>query len=236
MIGRRTTADLQLSNTEVSREHAEIVRDGDRYRLRDCGSRYGTFVNGEPISEHTLVSGDTIRLGRSGGVELVFSSDAAASALRSTASEVGDLRQMAAILNGLRALGSGRVLDEVLTLVMDSAIDVTKAERGFVMLADVSGHLEFKTARARGGVTLSGTSFKTSEKIPREVFSTGRSTIVADLLDGDFADAHGGTIAVGIRHVQCACRCGCRRQVVARRPARCRSSVCCISMAASAAP
>jgi serine phosphatase RsbU (regulator of sigma subunit) len=95
------------------------------------------------------------------------------------------------------------VLEEVLTLVMDSAIEVTKAERGFVMLADAEGTLEFKVARARGGRALSGTSFATSEKIPREVFSTGRSQIVADLMDADLAGVHGGTIAVGIRHVQC---------------------------------
>jgi GAF domain-containing protein len=40
-------------------------------------------------------------------------------------------------------------------------------------------------------------------KIPREVFATGQSRIVADLLDGDLASAHGGTIAIGIRHVLC---------------------------------
>jgi serine phosphatase RsbU (regulator of sigma subunit) len=202
MIGRRTTADLQVSNPDVSREHAEIAQEGDTYRIRDCGSRFGTFVNGEQITEHTLASGDRIRLGRSGGVELLFSVGDR-SALRSSTSEVGDFRQMAAVLNGLRALGSGRVLDEVLTLVIDSAIEVTRAERGFVMLADNTGRLEFKTARGRGGITLSGTSFSTSEKIPKEVFSTNRGRIVADLLDGSLADAHGGTIAVGIRHVQC---------------------------------
>ena len=202
LIGRRTNADLQFSGADVSREHAEIVREGDRYRLHDRGSRFGTFVNGEQISEHMLVAGDTIRLGRSGGVQLVFALDGE-SALRQGSGDAPDLGQMAAILNGLRALGSGRVLDEVLTLVMDSAIEVTKAERGFVMLADKAGALEFKIARARDGITLSGTSFTTSEKIPREVFSTGRSRIVADLLDGDLAGAHGGTIAIGIRHVQC---------------------------------
>ncbi len=110
---------------------------------------------------------------------------------------------MAAVLDGLRALGAGRVLEDVLTLVLDSAIDATRAERGFVMLADQQQTLEFKTARGRGKVTLSGTTFATSEKIPREVFATSKSRIVGDLLDGNFANDHGGTIAVGIRHVVC---------------------------------
>jgi serine phosphatase RsbU (regulator of sigma subunit)/pSer/pThr/pTyr-binding forkhead associated (FHA) protein len=202
-IGRRTAADLQIISTDVSREHAEIVRTGDQYLLRDRGSRYGTFVNGEAITERALAVGDRIRLGRSDAVELVFQGEGESAGLRDTATDVTDLRQMAAIMNGLRALGSGRVLDEVLTLVMDSALEVTKAERGFVMLAAPGAELEFRVARGRGGVTLEGTSFTTSAKIPREVFTTGQSRIVGDLMDGTLAAAHDGTIAIGIRYVLC---------------------------------
>jgi serine phosphatase RsbU (regulator of sigma subunit) len=206
VIGRRTAADLQLVNADISREHAEIAREDDRFVLRDRGSRYGTFVNGEQIVEHVLEHGDRIRLGRTDGIELVFMADGTAtqaSGLRDVASDAGDLRQMAAILNGLRALGSGRVLDEVLTLVLDSALDVTKAERGFVMLARPDGELEFKVARGRGRITLPGTTFTTSSKIPREVFTTGESRIVGDLMEGSLAGIHDGTIAIGIRHVLC---------------------------------
>ena len=62
-------------------------------------------------------------------------------------SAIGNLRQMAALLEGLRAQGSGRVLDEVLALVVDSAIVVGGDERGFVMLSSASGELEFKVGR-----------------------------------------------------------------------------------------
>ena len=111
---------------------------------------------------------------------------------------------MAALLESLRALGSGRVLDEVLSLVLDSAIEVTGAERGFIMMANSkTGQLEFKLARARGKVTLSGRTFETSRKIPESVFATGKQTIVEDLLDGDLAQLHTGTVALGIRHVLC---------------------------------
>src|SRR6266498_5009068 len=104
LMGRRTTADLQLVSTDVSREHAEIVReDGGRFLLRDRASRYGTFVNGEQISERTLLHGDTIRLGHSDNVEVVFLADEdASSVLRSASTDASDLAQMAAILNGLR--------------------------------------------------------------------------------------------------------------------------------------
>ena len=204
LIGRRTAADLQIVSTDVSREHAEIVQDEGRYLLRDRGSRYGTFVNGEQVTERVLEHGDRIRLGRTDAIELVFATDGAkTTGFLDASSDVTNLRQMAAILNGLRALGSGRVLDEVLTLVMDSALEVTKAERGFMMLANSEGELEFKIARGRGRTTLSGTSFTTSEKIPREVFRTGQSRTVGDLMEGDLAGQHDRTIAVGIRHVLC---------------------------------
>jgi serine phosphatase RsbU (regulator of sigma subunit) len=206
LIGRRTAADLQLVNADVSREHAEIAQDGTRFLLRDRGSRYGTFVNGEQITERALEHGDRIRLGRTDAIELVFMTEASSSTHISGLREIGsdaDLRQMAAILNGLRALGSGRVLEEVLTLVLDSALDVTKAERGFIMLARPDGELEFKTARGKGKITLPGTSFTTSSKIPREVFQTGESRIVGDLMEGNLAGLHDGTIAIGIRHVLC---------------------------------
>src|SRR5688572_8696458 len=205
MIGRRTSADLQIVSTDVSREHAEIALEDGRYLLRDRASRYGTFVNGEQVTERHLQHGDRIRLGRTEAIELVFMTEGAKTTgfLDSATSDAGDLRQMAAILNGLRALGSGRVLDEILALVMDSALEVTKAERGFMMLANAEGELEFKIARGRGRTTLSGTSFTTSEKIPREVFRTGQSRTVGDLMEGDLAGQHDRTIAVGIRHVLC---------------------------------
>src|SRR5215204_3376886 len=141
----------------------------------DKQSRYGTYVNDEPITvDRALAHGDRIRLGRSGGAELVFLlADTGPTQDKATTTAIGDLRQIAALLDGLRALGSGRVLDDVLALVLDSAIEVTGAERGFIMLANASNELEFKLARGRRQQSLPGTSFATSRKIPEEVFRTG---------------------------------------------------------------
>ena len=72
VIGRRVTSDLHLTNGEVSRDHAEIVKTGDSFEIRDRGSRYGTFVNGKEVEKTSLRHGDQIKLGRSAGAELVF--------------------------------------------------------------------------------------------------------------------------------------------------------------------
>src|SRR6059058_5867114 len=203
-IGRRSETDLRLTGADISRVHAEIAAENGGYVIRDKQSRFGTYVNGDRKSEKVLADGDQIRLGQAGDTEIVFFVDGEAPSVeRSAISSATELRQMAALLEGLRALGSGRVLDEVLALVLDSAIEVTAAERGFIMMANREKQLEFKLARARGKVTLSGRTFETSRKIPETVYSTGQQTIVEDLLDGDLAQLHTGTVALGIRHVLC---------------------------------
>ena len=114
-IGRREANDLQLGGSEVSREHAQIRSEGGQFLLRDCESRYGTFVNGDPVTECALQSGDKIRLGRGGGADLTFlaDDDSGRQNGRSTTGARDDLRQLASLLAGVRALGSGRVLQDI---------------------------------------------------------------------------------------------------------------------------
>ena len=65
-IGRGATNDLVLPDPEVSRRHAQIVRDADGYSIEDWGSTNGTFVNGQRITARTpLEDGDEIDLGES---------------------------------------------------------------------------------------------------------------------------------------------------------------------------
>src|SRR5215831_10273122 len=71
-IGRHAQSHLHLDARDISRDHARIVRDGDRFVLRDRGSTHGTYVNGERVTERTLDHGDRIQLGTSGAAEILF--------------------------------------------------------------------------------------------------------------------------------------------------------------------
>jgi sigma-B regulation protein RsbU (phosphoserine phosphatase) len=193
-IGRSSENNLQLTDAQVSRRHAELLRTGDAWRIRDCGSRFGTFVNDEKVDEAAVSLGDRIRIGQT---ELRLETADTATG----GSGLIDFRQVNALLAGLRALGSTQVLDEVLAIVLDSALEVSGAERGFILLADTGTPLTLRLARARGGITL--TTAQTSQRIPEEVFVTGSDRIVTDLLDGAHASNHAGTVALGIRHVLC---------------------------------
>ena len=65
LIGRQAGATLKIGNASVSRRHAIIERDGDRFVIADLGSRNGTFVNDVPIRRRELQHGDRVRIGDS---------------------------------------------------------------------------------------------------------------------------------------------------------------------------
>jgi pSer/pThr/pTyr-binding forkhead associated (FHA) protein len=52
-----------LSDPNVSRRHAEVLRVNEAFMVRDLGSTNGTRVNGAPIREQYLASGDNITVG-----------------------------------------------------------------------------------------------------------------------------------------------------------------------------
>ena len=136
-IGRRTENDLRLTGSDVSRDHAEIVMEDGALRAARPGLALRHLR--QRGADHRAHAGARrpAPVRARGGADIVFLiGDASSSGPSGTpVTAVSDLRQIAALLEGLRALGSGRVLDDVLALVLDSAIDVTGAERGFIMLA-----------------------------------------------------------------------------------------------------
>lgn len=62
VIGRSKTVDHTVYSNKVSKEHAAIVKIGQRYAVRDLGSTNGTFVNGRRTTEQFLSDGDIIHV------------------------------------------------------------------------------------------------------------------------------------------------------------------------------
>ena len=63
VIGRSRDCDVQLSDTNVSRRHAELRQEGASYWIVDLGSTNGLEVNGKRVKRAKLSDGDTITLG-----------------------------------------------------------------------------------------------------------------------------------------------------------------------------
>ena len=69
-IGRdANSVDLVISDASVSGQHAQLVREGLRWKIVNWMSTNGTFVNGNKGLSTYLQNGDIIRMG---GAEMVF--------------------------------------------------------------------------------------------------------------------------------------------------------------------
>lgn len=62
-IGRHPDSNLVLADPNVSRNHAEIRPQGDRYAVVDLGSTNGSRVNGVRVSSQVLNDGDELMFG-----------------------------------------------------------------------------------------------------------------------------------------------------------------------------
>ena len=63
IIGRGGKASIRLIDDGISREHAEIIVQGNEVFLHDLGSTNGTFCNGVKVDTKALADGDKILVG-----------------------------------------------------------------------------------------------------------------------------------------------------------------------------
>jgi pSer/pThr/pTyr-binding forkhead associated (FHA) protein len=62
--GRRPDSDIFLDDVTVSRKHAEFLRRGGSFVVRDVGSLNGTYVGRDRIDEAVLRDGDEVQIGK----------------------------------------------------------------------------------------------------------------------------------------------------------------------------
>jgi diguanylate cyclase (GGDEF)-like protein len=63
VMGRGEKVDIRLVDEGISREHAQVVREGSSTFLEDLASTNGTFCNGSRVQRQVLSDGDKILLG-----------------------------------------------------------------------------------------------------------------------------------------------------------------------------
>jgi pSer/pThr/pTyr-binding forkhead associated (FHA) protein len=64
-VGRHPEADIFLDDVTVSRRHAEFVRTGSRFEVKDLGSLNGTYFDGHRIeSSAALSDGSEVQVGK----------------------------------------------------------------------------------------------------------------------------------------------------------------------------
>jgi len=64
LIGRSPECDIFLDDVTVSRRHAQLVREGEKFTISDLGSLNGTFVNKKRIESIDLEDDDEVQIGK----------------------------------------------------------------------------------------------------------------------------------------------------------------------------
>jgi serine phosphatase RsbU (regulator of sigma subunit)/pSer/pThr/pTyr-binding forkhead associated (FHA) protein len=186
-IGRRPESDVHLRDSRVSRQHAIIRAEDGHYLIEDCRSRHGTWVNGERIDEpRELQPNDRIDFGVPDSYALIFvtEEESLAEILQrvdtppSPDAVSQQLRKLNLFLEVGRTLHAGLALNEVLTLVIDTCLDITGSERGFLLTPDPRGKLECRVGRTSGRQTLTCEEADLSLPVIEQVLDRGREVLV----------------------------------------------------------
>ncbi len=109
--------------------------------------------------------------------------------------------RLAALYQVSQALGASLNLDETLRIVMDSAIRLTRAERGFLMLFELGGALVFRLALDAHSERLSADQFEISRTVVQEVARTGTPVVTTDARQDPRFSQHDSIVQFSLRSI-----------------------------------
>jgi phosphoserine phosphatase RsbU/P len=212
-VGRRTDRDLVMADPRVSREHAQFIRETDGTYIVDQSSRHGTFVNGERVNRRKLARNDRVEFGIQGAAYTLFSPDRSpSSAAQQFLSQFStwkpatgagsDLEMLNVFLEAARKLNTSGVLDDVLHTLLEAALRLTHAERGFVFLRHPDGELRLAAGRDKKGESIHDDS-TISRSVLRDAAKSASEFLVTDTDDTDKLAGRESIVAHNLHSVIC---------------------------------
>ncbi len=108
-----------------------------------------------------------------------------------------------ALLEVSQAINSSLVLDDILQTVMKKAVSLLRAERGFLMLLDDKGELQFKTAHNITNESLNKEDFRISMSIANKVATTGESIYTSDALKDERFSKQKSILELKLKSIMC---------------------------------
>jgi len=201
-IGRQADNDLILRDSRASRNHAQIVMENGQYIIEDCGSRHGVHVNGLRVERQFLRNSDRIEFGVPDSYQLIFALDGAE--LKRLMEQLpgqepvartgagGNLAKLRAVLEVARTLQTSFSTQDVLNSVVDAALTITGAERGFLLLTR-GDELEMKVARDKAGKPLAESELRVPRRMIRRALEHRRDLLSMNFdpqATGEFSAEH----------------------------------------------
>lgn len=195
-VGRDPQSHVRLDHPGVAPTHFLIIREGSHYFLMDTSAGIGTFLNGSPILKEELKHGDRISLGPRCPYRMVFLTEG-------TRVDDREEKRLRTLLDASKAINSSLVLGEVLERVMDSVMQLTQAEKGFLMLVEPNGRLKPRVARNIDAAALSQRVIPASRSAIREAITSRRTIFIGGETDAGLASPSASIMRLNLRTVMC---------------------------------
>jgi sigma-B regulation protein RsbU (phosphoserine phosphatase) len=217
-IGRSVEMDVVLPYGFLSRRQAEIVWGEAGLEVVSVGAA-ACFVNGAQVTRGALRAGDEVRFGSVEGPMLRLAEEATLGAaggetqvghsildalgeLKKPSGAEADLAKLTWFVEAAQRLNKRDAVGEILAALIDTTLELTQVERGFVFFVDAAGGMTLAAGRGSGGETLVDTPTISRSAIRRAVEGSSEY-IVTDTLSADAAAPSESVMVQNIRAIIC---------------------------------
>jgi signal transduction histidine kinase len=205
-LGRARHNDLSLTEPSISKAHARIEYQDGRFSIEDQGSLHGVYVNAAKVQKAELPHGAQVQLGN---VTLKFSVLGVDGSTEQIA-EFPWIEQQQLLLSLVQTLNATLVLSQVLEQVLDAVMRITKAERGFLLLADAEGGrfervagLQVRVGRRKGLPLPLSEAQGLSTSVVRKALETGETVATGNALADPSLGSAQSVIMMDLRTIVC---------------------------------
>jgi transcriptional regulator with GAF, ATPase, and Fis domain len=183
-LGSSGECDVVLPDPLVPESFAHIHFDGQVYTIATASRRHEVSINGKKRKKHRLTHEDKIVIGP---IELRFQlMDDAPVAEVDAAETIADLDAYQKLYDFSARLMEKHDLTELLNELMDSVIEITNADKGFLILME-GDDLDVKVARNLKRENIADAVSQLSDSIIAKVVETRRPVIISDAMnDSEF--------------------------------------------------
>jgi signal transduction histidine kinase len=114
------------------------------------------------------------------------------------------IKNLEVILDIVKSINSSLILEDVLELVLKNAIRLTNSERGFIVLKNNSGELEYKLGLDSQDNTLPESLFEVSTTVVQDVFATGQSKFIEGAQSDNNYDPSKSILKLELQTILCS--------------------------------
>jgi transcriptional regulator with GAF, ATPase, and Fis domain len=180
-MGRGEDADITLADPGLAESHAHIHFDGRDFNIATTDRDAELYVNGRKRNKHRLSHEDRVRLGVA---ELEFSLYDEPVTDDTAARTMAELNSYKKLVDFSQKLMNSYELNELLDQLLDVMIQVSNADKGFLVLME-SGEPVVKVARNLRRETITDAVSQLSDSILARVAKTKKPMIISDALSND---------------------------------------------------